>query len=161
MTQEVLDGEERDVRLEEMHRLGVAERVRSDAGPSETRERSLGALHVLLQEVACAVTREALPVPVLDQWRCVIFAASCRGEEASHQPSGLRQQGREPFAPALAEEPDKRGWGESDIARSQIQEFLDARSGVVEEGHQEVVAFADLRERSICASTCASSVSLR
>ena len=74
--------------------------------------------YVLLQEVACAVTREALPVPVLDQWRCVIFAASCRGEEASHQPSGLRQQGREPFAPALAEEPDKRGWGESDIEPS-------------------------------------------
>ena len=80
------------------------------------------------------MTREALPVPVLDQRRCVLFAAPCRGEEASHQPSGLRQQRREAFAPAFAEEPDKRGWGESDIARSQIQELLDARPGVVEEG---------------------------
>ena len=69
MAQEVLDGDERDVRLEEMHRLGVAERVRTDAGPGETRERSLGALHVLVQEVSRAVTREALPVPVLDQRR--------------------------------------------------------------------------------------------
>ena len=141
VTQEVLDGDERDVRLEEMHCFGVAERVRSDAGPSETRERSLGALHVLLQEVACAVTGEALPVPVLDQRRGVIFGAPCRSEEASHQPSGLRQQGRESFAPALAEEPDKRWWGESNVARSHIQEFLDARPGVVEEGHEEVVAF--------------------
>ena len=145
VTQEVLDGDERDVRLEEMHRLGVAERVRSDAGPSETRERALGALHVLLQEVACAVTREALPVPVLDQRRGVIFAAPCRGEKVSHQPSGLRQQGRESFAPAFAEEPDKRWWSESDIARSQIQELLGARPGVVEESHEEVVAFPDLR----------------
>ena len=77
-------------------------------GPGETRERSLGALHVLVQEVSRAVTREALPVPVLDQRRGVLFAASRRGEEASHQPSGLRQQGCEPFAPALAEESDER-----------------------------------------------------
>ena len=48
-------------------------------------------------------------VPVLDQRRGVLFAASRRGEEASHQPSGLRQQGCEPFAPALAEESDERG----------------------------------------------------
>ena len=78
-------------------------------GPGETRERSLGALHVLVQEVSRAVTGEALPVPVLDQRRGVLFAASRRGEEASHQPSGLRQQGCEPFAPALAEESDERG----------------------------------------------------
>ena len=46
---------------------------------------------------------------------------------------------------SFAEKPDKQGWGESDIARCQIQELLDARPRVVEEGHQEVVAFADLR----------------
>ena len=145
MAQEVRDGDERDVRLEEMHRLGVAEGVRTDADPGETRERNLGALHVLVQEVACAVARKALPVPVLDHRLCVIFAASCRGEETSHQPSGVRQQGREPFASAFAVEPDKRRWDESDIARRQIQELLDACPRVVEEGHEEVVAFADLR----------------
>ena len=91
------------------------------------------------------MAREALRVPVLDQRRRLIFAATCRGEEASHQPSGVRQQRREPFASAFAVEPDKRRWDESDIARRQIQELLDARPRVIEEGYEEVVAFADRR----------------
>ena len=70
MAEKILDGDQRNAGLEQVHGLGVSEGVWADAGSTETRHRRACAVEVLHQQVAGAMARQRLPVAIAKQAEC-------------------------------------------------------------------------------------------
>ena len=72
----------------------------------------------------------------------IIERATHAGEIPADKPGGLRQQRTQALSSAFAVESRDSGRYEPEIARRQIEQLLDARAGVVQQGEQHIVALA-------------------
>jgi len=96
----------------------------------------------LHEEIACTVARQFVVPSIAHQRTVVIGGAPGAYKEFADKPSGLWQERAETFATPFPPDPHIGRRDESAITRCQIEEFLNPRTRIVQQSHEEVIALA-------------------
>src|ERR1039458_9235886 len=68
MSEEILDHDKRNARLEQVHALAVSQRVRADPRSRKIGDGACGSAEVFEQDVSSTVPTQSGSAPVLQEW---------------------------------------------------------------------------------------------